>query len=330
MNVPLLIDAIVRQTMVLIAQLSTASGHRSPLSHVADRVFLDLVAELERQRVGKKVIADMFGLALRSYQQKVARLAQSATDTGATLWSAVHAFILEQQVASKVEILRRFARDDEVSVRGILSDLVESGLVYHSGKGDAAIYRIAEAGDWDRTNGDAESETLVAWLFVYRDGPATRRQVANASGLAPEVVDRALATLLADGRIRIVEDAPEPRYGTDHCLVPLGNEAGWEAAVIDHHRALVSALAAKIRAGKLRSARSDEIGGSTFTFELTPAHPFEAEIRGLLARFRREMAELWDRVCAHNAGAPKTEEGYRATFYFGQYLELEENDDRQA
>jgi len=70
MDLPLLIDSIVRQTMVLIAQLSTASGNRSPLSHVADRVFLDLVAELERQRLGKKVIADMFGLALRSYQQK--------------------------------------------------------------------------------------------------------------------------------------------------------------------------------------------------------------------------------------------------------------------
>jgi hypothetical protein len=35
----------------------------------------------------------MFGLALRSYQQKVQRLSESATDRGLTLWEAVHAHI---------------------------------------------------------------------------------------------------------------------------------------------------------------------------------------------------------------------------------------------
>ena len=79
MNSQVLIDAIVRQTMVLIAQLSTAEGVRSPLSHIADEVFVGLVRELERQKLGKKVIADMFGLVLRSYQQKVQRLSESAT-----------------------------------------------------------------------------------------------------------------------------------------------------------------------------------------------------------------------------------------------------------
>jgi predicted acetyltransferase len=54
---------------------------------------LSLVRELERQGIGQKVIADMFGLALRSYQQKVQRLSESATDRGLTLWEAVHAHI---------------------------------------------------------------------------------------------------------------------------------------------------------------------------------------------------------------------------------------------
>lgn len=66
-NVKVLIDAIVRQNMVLVAQLSTAAGLRAPLAHVANDVFLDLVAELESQGVRQRVIADMFGLALRSY-----------------------------------------------------------------------------------------------------------------------------------------------------------------------------------------------------------------------------------------------------------------------
>ena len=52
MNVKILIDAIVRQTTLLIAQLSTAAGIRAPLAHIADHVFLDLARELEQQGLG--------------------------------------------------------------------------------------------------------------------------------------------------------------------------------------------------------------------------------------------------------------------------------------
>src|SRR5262245_23099637 len=41
MTVELLIQAIVRQTTILIAQLATAGGTRAPLAHVAHQVFLD-------------------------------------------------------------------------------------------------------------------------------------------------------------------------------------------------------------------------------------------------------------------------------------------------
>src|SRR5262245_33808399 len=61
-NTHLLIDSIVQQTMVFIAQLATAGGVRAPLAHVADQVFLDLTRELQNQGVTKKVIADMFGM----------------------------------------------------------------------------------------------------------------------------------------------------------------------------------------------------------------------------------------------------------------------------
>ena len=62
MNVSVVIDAVIRQTTVLIAQLATTGGIRSPLSRLANQVFLNLVGELESQGVGRKVIADMFGL----------------------------------------------------------------------------------------------------------------------------------------------------------------------------------------------------------------------------------------------------------------------------
>ena len=80
MNVRLLVDGIVRQTTILIAQLSTTAGVRAPLAHVADQVFLDLAREIEGQGVSRKVVADMFGLAIRSYQKKVRRLTAGSTD----------------------------------------------------------------------------------------------------------------------------------------------------------------------------------------------------------------------------------------------------------
>jgi hypothetical protein len=52
----LLIDAIVRQTTVFIAQLATAGGVRTPIADVAEQVFLELVRELERQGVSQKEV----------------------------------------------------------------------------------------------------------------------------------------------------------------------------------------------------------------------------------------------------------------------------------
>jgi hypothetical protein len=52
MDTKLLIDGIVRQTTLLIAQLSTAAGIRAP-SHIADRVFLSLARQIEAQGVGR-------------------------------------------------------------------------------------------------------------------------------------------------------------------------------------------------------------------------------------------------------------------------------------
>ncbi len=74
MNVNLLIDAVVRQTTVLVAQLATAAGTRATMAYTANQVFIDLVRELKEQGLGNKVIADMFGLALRTYHAKVQRL----------------------------------------------------------------------------------------------------------------------------------------------------------------------------------------------------------------------------------------------------------------
>src|SRR6188472_4826656 len=112
MTVELLIQAIVRQTTILIAQLATAGGTRAPLASVAHQVFLDLVRELERQGVSRKVSADMFGLGLRTYQRKIQRFTESATDKGRSLWVAVLDYVQHAGTATRAQVLEQFASDD--------------------------------------------------------------------------------------------------------------------------------------------------------------------------------------------------------------------------
>jgi len=328
-----LISAIVRQTMVLVARLSTSGGRRSPLSQVADQVFLGLVAELESHGVGKKVVADMFGMALRSYQLKVQRLQESASETGVTLWSAVRALIEARGAISRDEIVQHFRADDEASVRGILADLVESGLCSRTGRGDATLYRITPPADLARLAHGTSTEATLAlvWLVVCRDGPITRGALLSVTGLSTDSLDDALEKLESDSRVARHAGDPEDRWSAERCLIPVGDRAGWEAALLDHHQAVLNAMAAKVTAGSHSSAPQDETGGATYGFELWPGHPEEAAVRGLLSRARAEAAELWDRVSEHNArGARAEQERYRVVFYLGQHVNRDDRLDEES
>src|SRR5436190_5587727 len=155
MNVNLLIDAIVRQTTVLIAQLATAGGARAPLAHTANQVFSDLVGELKEQGLGNKVIADMFGLSLRTYHNKIARLSESSTDRGRSLWEALLGYVQERGTVTRGEVLRRFRNDEDELVRGVLNDLVTSGMLFQTGRGDLTSYRAAQPSDASREIDDS-------------------------------------------------------------------------------------------------------------------------------------------------------------------------------
>ena len=136
-----LIQAIVRQTTVLIAQLATSGGWRAPLAQVPNQVFQDLATELERQGVSRKVSADMFGMGLRSYQRRVRRITQSSTEHGRSLWEATLDYIRRRGMTPRAEVLRRFANEDEALLRGVLYDLCDSHLVFQAGQGAQVVYR---------------------------------------------------------------------------------------------------------------------------------------------------------------------------------------------
>jgi hypothetical protein len=320
MHVKLVIDAIVRQTTVLIAQLATSAGMRAPLAHIAAETFLSLTRELERQGLAQKVIADMFGLALRSYQQKVERLSESATDRGRTLWEAIYDYVQSKQVASRGEVLVRFTRDDQASVRGILSDLVDTGLVYKTGRGDGAVYRIASADDLGhaRATGVAAAAEGLVWVTVYRDGPLNESEIAERLALPRDVVRAALETLSLAGHVLCEVDSEPPSYASQRCLIPLEQSAGWEAALLDHYQAVVRSMCIKLNQGASSARLRDRLGGSTYTFDVWPGHKYEEQVYALLAEHRTAMSALWNDVSEYNSHERKPAAHASVTFYFGQ------------
>jgi hypothetical protein len=322
MNTKLLIDAIVHQTTVLIAQLSTASGIRAPLAHVADQVFLELSREIEAQGVSRKVAADMFGLAIRTYQKKVQRLTESVTLRDQTLWQAALERIAENGVASRRELLAHFHGDDPVVVGSVLSDLVSSGLVFKTGFGETAVYGITQERDLARALREQGRQALmpVVWVVVYRSGSGvTRAALRDQLAVEDDALNDALSGLEAEGQVQRSGDGDAALYRAQTFVVPVESNSGWEAAVFDHFQAVVRAIGVKLRGGVTRSSAGDVNGGATLGFDVHDQHPNYEEALGLLKRMRTEVNDLWQRVEQHNAVSPVPEDKkVEVSFYFGQ------------
>jgi hypothetical protein len=320
MHAGILIERIVRQTTVLIAQLSTAAGIRAPLSHIADQVFIELSREIESQGVARKVVADMFGLALRTYQRKVQRLAESATQRNTTLWEAVLDHVRKHDGITRARLGQRFANDDPEQVAAVISDLVSSGLVYTSGRGGNTIFRALSPDERRAVaQGDElEAITGLVWFETYRRDSASVDELTAELTIDKSAVERALATLLAEQRVTLRPGHGEPRYEASSFFIPLGAEHGWEAAVCDHFTAVATAIGIKLGKGA-RTSASENVGGATYAFDIHEGHPARERVLALLREERERVSALWEEVRKHNQAHPiddalKTS----VTFYFGQ------------
>ncbi len=328
MNPTLLIHAIVRQTMVLIAVLATADGRRTPLASIADQVFATLVDELGEQGVSNKVIADMLGMALRTYHRRTARLTESDTEKGRSLWEAVLTYMRQHRSVLRTEVLLRFPLDNEAVVRGVLRDLVDTGLVYQTGRGDSTAYRAAETAGLPTGEGSEASEHLML-VAIHQHGPITAAELRALIPLEEDLIAGALARMVAERRVACERVGENELYRCEQVVIPLGAAAGWEAAVFDHYQAMVTALVRKLRVGVPRSDLSDRTGGSTFTFDVWSSHPLSERVLGYLQSVRQQglalRAEL-DKV-ATSVPKPADEPWVRVTAYVGQVVKEDEDED---
>jgi hypothetical protein len=321
----LLIDNIVRQTTLLIAELATSGGIRSPLAQIADRVFLDLARELDSQGISRKVSADMFGMALRSYRRRVRQLSESSTEHGRSLWEAVLAFLSSGALVTRDEVLRRFHRDEEALVKGVLNDLCESGLVFRLGSGKSVAYRAATADELASLSSRTDGLTELVWMLVYREGPLALEALASRSSLKSEVLATCLEELVAAGRVELGSAG----YQSRALVLSLGASAGWEAAFFDHFQAVVKTMVARLR--RASDGTGDTVsGGSTYSFTTWPGHPYEDEVRGILRDFRRQNSALRERIEAYNQANPPPARHDRTTVYGGLSVVTEEAGDPEA
>jgi len=319
MTVELLIEAIVRQTTILIAQLATSGGSRAPLAQVADQVFLDLVHELERQGVSRKVSADMFGLGLRTYQRKIQRFLESSTDRGRSLWVAVLEYVQRTANVTRAQVLVQFASDDESQVRGVLRDLCESGLIAASGSGSRLSYRLRSEDELMRLRHAHSNDGLdeLLWALIYREGPITLAQLRKTHVDVAEL-EPALARLLAAGR---VEQAPADGPFTARSLVlPLGSTVGWEAAVFDHFKAVVNTVTRRLGINRKGPSLADRVVGSTYTLDVWPGHPHAERAYETLKNLRSQLTQMRDEIECYNADHPVPERYTQVLLYVGQCL----------
>jgi hypothetical protein len=328
MTIELLIQSIVRQTTILIAQLATSGGARAPLAQVANQVFLDLVSELERQGVSRKVSADMFGLGLRTYQRKIQRILESSTDRGRSLWEVVLDYICEQKMVTRASVQLRFASDDGVLVRGVLRDLCESGLIFSSGQGPSTAYRAASDDELHalrqlRTR-DGLDELL--WAIIYRNGPVAKENLVGLTHLDISELEPALARLLDSKRVEMVDDGA---YRAGFLFVPVGAPVGWEAAIFDHFQAMVKTICCRLRDDRPVSNAGDTVGGSTYTLDIWPGHPLEEEACTTLSRLRATLVELRKRVEGFNATQEIPERHNQLVLYVGQCVIMQDADDSE-
>ena len=316
MNFNLLIDNIVRQTTVLVAQLATAAGGRAPLAHIAGQVFVELVRELKAQGLSNKVIADMFGLTLRTYHDRVRRASESATERGTSLWEAVLRYVRGRQVITRAELLRRFHADDESTVRGVLNDLVGNGLLFKSGRADSTTYRAAseaEIGAISAVDPQRSAAGLV-WVTLHQRGSLTRHELEQTLGLPLGALDDALNMLQQEGKV--VFDPAASRYRTEQCVIAYGDEFGWEAALFDHFQAVLTAIGSKLTRGSSLARKDEATGGSTYHFDLYRGHPLEGAVLALLTRTRESASALRAEVEEHPV--PPQADRYRVVFYVGR------------
>jgi hypothetical protein len=226
-------------------------------------------------------------------------------------------------------VLERFRLDGEIQVTAVLHDLTESGLVFCSGSGPNAVYRAAtdeELGRLSQLTSESGLDELVL-AIIYRSGPLSEDALVEELGRPLPSLPAVLGRLVEAGRLQRLADA---RYLAVDLVIPMGSPVGWEAAVFDHLQAMVQTICQRLRAVSLGPSDGDVVGGSTYSYDVWPGHPLEAEVRGQLQALRQACHALSERVLSHNKALGLKNKHDQVITYVGQCVLERDLDDATA
>jgi hypothetical protein len=237
-------------------------------------------------------------------------------------------YVKSREKTTRGELLLRFSLDDEAQVRAVVHDLCESQLVVASDEGPNVSYRSASEEELLdlRKNGGAEGQDDLLVAVMYREGPLTLAEIAARAQVDVSRIESAIWGLVETGRIQHLKDADADRFEARALIVPLGSAVGWEAAVLDHYKAMVRTVLIRL-SQKQTSALEDSAGGSTYTIDIWPGHPMEEEVRGSLKQVRSNLSGLRTRVAAYNESQERPQHYSRVVFYTGQSLINEQDEE---
>jgi hypothetical protein len=267
----------------------------------------------------------MFGMALRSYRRRIRQLSESSTEQGRSLWEAVLDYLSRGSLVTREQLLRRFHRDEEVLVKGVVNDLCESGLVFKLGTGKDAAYRAATADELAELRERSEGLNELVWVLVYREGPIDEAELGKKVTLRPELLSATLAALVESGRVGRDEQG---RFACRSVVLEPGSSAGWEAGLFDHFQAVVKTMCVRLRRGA-NGPRARESGGSTYTLSIWAGHPFEEEVRSFLPQFRERLSKLRQDIKDYNDRNPLPNHYDRVTVYGGVCVTSEEQEESE-
>jgi hypothetical protein len=313
MSLGLLMDALVREASGLIAAVATHQGARVPLSQVSERLFHGLATELEKLNVKRRVGADMFAMAPRAYIRKLRRAEESATDRGRSLWEAVYEHIVAQGQIPLSALGERFHRDDGEVLRGVLSDLRESGMVDVSGRGPGALYSAGTGAELGaRLGTDPAGTDELLWAVIYREAPVSKLALQRLGAISPAELDLALQRLVTAGRVSEDADGSEVVYRSSLFTPPRADTHGWEGAIFDHFHAVVKTLYTF-----LTNPDAGASAASTYTFDLWPGHPMSGEVEALFSELRARASTMRESIDEYNRDNAQSRQTERTILYLG-------------
>jgi hypothetical protein len=209
--------------------------------------------------------------------------------------------------------------------------LTDSGLVFSSGSGSSLAFRAATKEEVStlRRGGDSLGLEAFVWSSIYRGGGSSLEELSQRTSLNATELLPIVEGLIDSGKVERRGEGDALRYHSAQLVLGFDDPAGWESSVLDHFTALVQTIMRKLSVDQ-RAKRNDEIGGSTYHFELWRGHPFESEVLGELTRFRERMSALRSKLDDYNRAQQAEQPKLRVVAYYGQSTVEDDDDEDQG